>query len=261
MKRADPSGDAVLLARIAERADEATAFLRRITDEFPAVAFASSLGVEDMLLTDLIARARLPITIFTLDTGRLPEETYALMATQRQHYGLPLQVYFPEHVALEAWVGEHGVNAFYDSVEQRRQCCRLRKVEPLGRALAGQQAWITGQRAEQSVTRAGLPLREHDAVHGIAKFNPLAEWSEREVWAYVDMHHVPYNALHDRFFPSIGCAPCTRAITPGEDVRAGRWWWENAEARECGLHPGKHPDASSAIAPVSSLIREGKAPQ
>lgn len=238
MKRPDYRNDAELVARVEARSAAALALLREIAGDFAPALFASSLGVEDMVLTDLIAREQLPIGIFTLDTGRLPEETYALLATTRAHFGLPLAVHFPQREALEAWVNENGINAFYDSVELRRACCRLRKVEPLGRALAGAKAWITGQRAEQSVTRAGLALREEDAAHGIAKFNPLAEWSEREVWTYIQLHQVPYNALHDRFYPSIGCAPCTRSVTPGEDLRSGRWWWENADVRECGLHPG-----------------------
>ena len=253
MSRPDYRGDAELVARVERRSVEALALLREIANDFSPAVFASSLGVEDMVLTDLIARERLPIGIFTLDTGRLPEETYALLDTTRRHFDLPVAVHFPQREALEAWLDEHGVNAFYDSVELRRACCRLRKVEPLGRALAGAKAWLTGQRAEQSVTRAGLPLREDDAAHGIAKFNPLTEWSEREVWAYVQLNAVPYNALHDRFYPSIGCAPCTRAISAGEDVRAGRWWWENPEVRECGLHPGTHATDANATAPISVI--------
>lgn len=242
MKRPDYSKDAELVAGVERRAAQAQTLLQEIAAKYSPAAFASSLGVEDMVLTDLIARSGLPIEIFTLDTGRLHEETYTLLAKVRSHYGpqlkLPLRVLFPRHETVEAWVGENGINAFRDSVELRRACCAMRKVEPLGRALAGKKAWITGQRAQQSVTRAGLPLQEDDAAHGMQKFNPLTEWSEREVWAYVQLHQVPYNELHDRFFPSIGCSPCTRPVTPGEDLRAGRWWWENPELRECGLHPG-----------------------
>ncbi|HNN09052.1 MAG TPA: phosphoadenylyl-sulfate reductase, partial [Azospira sp.] len=140
---------------------------------------------------------------------------------------------------LEPFVRENGINAFYDSVDLRKGCCHVRKVEPLQRALSGKKAWITGMRAQQSATRDGLPVRAFDAGNGLEKFNPLADWSEKEVWAYIKQHGVPYNALHDKFYPSIGCAPCTRAVTPGEDVRAGRWWWENPETKECGLHVKK----------------------
>ena len=242
MKRPDYTTDGELVARVEGRAEKALALLQEIAGKYSPAAFANSLGVEDMVLTDLIARAGLPIEIFTLDTGRLHEETYTLLAKVQSHYGAqlkqPLRVFFPRNESVEAWVRENGINAFRESVDLRRACCALRKVEPLGRALAGKKAWITGQRAQQSVTRAGLPLQEDDAAHGMQKFNPLAEWSEREVWAYVQLHQVPYNELHDRFFPSIGCSPCTRSVTPGEDLRAGRWWWENPELRECGLHPG-----------------------
>ena len=190
-----------------------------------------------MVLTDLIVREALPIAIFSLDTGRLPPETLDLIATVRRHYGLTLRLYYPRHDLVEAWTSEHGINAFYESVELRKGCCQVRKVEPLQRALAGQRAWITGMRAQQASTRDGLPLRGVDTANGgLQKFNPLADWSEQEVWAYIRRHGVPYNALHDRFYPSIGCAPCTRAVTPGEDIRAGRWWWENPESKECGLH-------------------------
>lgn len=200
------------------------------------LTFANSFGAEDMVLTDLILRHQLPVEIFSLDTGRLPAETYELMGKVEQHYDTRLKVFFPQAAAVENYVRSHGINAFYDSVELRKACCQVRKIEPLQRALAGKQAWITGLRASQSVTRSALPEREFDEGNGLVKLNPLADWSEAEVWAYIRIHDVPYNALHDRFYPSIGCAPCTRAVTPGEDVRAGRWWWENPETKECGLH-------------------------
>ena len=231
--------DAALLDAVAGKVTAARSLLREIADDFSPAAFASSLGAEDMVLTDLIVRDRLAIEIFSLDTGRLPAETYELIGKVKSHYGLALRLYYPRHDLAEAWTGEHGINAFYDSVELRKGCCHFRKVEPLQRALAGRKAWITGMRAQQSATRDGLPIRSFDAGSGDAgleKFNPLADWSEREVWAYIKQNQVPYNTLHDKFYPSIGCAPCTRAITPGEDVRAGRWWWENPESRECGLH-------------------------
>ncbi|MBW7900270.1 MAG: phosphoadenylyl-sulfate reductase [Rhodocyclaceae bacterium] len=228
--------DDALIASTADKAAKAKTLLAEIARDFSPVAFANSLGAEDMVLTDLIVGEKLAIEIFSLDTGRLPAETYDLMARVQEHYGLKLKVFTPRHDLLEAWVREHGINAFYDSVELRKGCCHVRKVEPLQRALAGRKAWITGMRAQQSATRGGLPVRVFDEGNGLEKFNPLADWSEKEVWAYIRQHGVPYNALHDRFYPSIGCAPCTRAVTPGEDVRSGRWWWENPETKECGLH-------------------------
>ena len=201
----------------------------------PAV-FANSLGAEDMVLTDLIVRESLAIEIFSLDTGRLPAETYELMGRLRRHYGLTLKLYYPRHELVESYTGQHGINGFYESVELRKGCCQVRKVEPLQRALAGKRAWVTGLRAEQAATRAHLELHEFDHANGLEKFNPLADWSEREVWAYIHANDVPYNKLHAQNYPSIGCAPCTRAIGPGEHVRAGRWWWEEPATKECGLH-------------------------
>ena len=231
--------DQALRDSLAERVAAARMLLCEIARDFSPAAFASSLGAEDMVLTDLIVTERLDIEIFSLDTGRLPAETYALIAKVKSHYGLALRLYYPRHDLAEAWTRENGINAFYESVELRKGCCFVRKVEPLQRALAGRKAWITGLRAAQSATRDGLPVRSFDAANGdggLEKFNPLAAWSEDEVWAYIMLNEVPYNALHDSFYPSIGCAPCTRPITPGEDVRAGRWWWENPESKECGLH-------------------------
>jgi phosphoadenosine phosphosulfate reductase len=216
-----------------------TKLLRNIAADFSPAVFASSLGAEDMVLTDIIRREKIDIEIFSLDTGRLPIETYDLMHQVHQHYGLNLTIYYPKHELVEAFTRNHGINGFYDSVELRKACCYARKVEPLQRALAGKRAWITGQRAQQSATRADLPERQFDADNGLEKFNPLHDWNEREVWSYIHSHDVPYNKLHDKFFPSIGCAPCTRAISPGEDIRSGRWWWENPESKECGLHAKK----------------------
>ncbi|HEY4134729.1 MAG TPA: phosphoadenylyl-sulfate reductase [Alphaproteobacteria bacterium] len=210
------------------------------------VTLASSFSVEDMVLTDLIDRHGLSIGIFTLDTGRLPEETYTLMQQTRARYRTPVEVYAPQAAAVEAYVATNGPNAFYDSVELRQACCAIRKVEPLKRALAGKQGWVTGQRRQHSVTRRDLPLREWDADNAMHKFNPLAAWSNEDVWAYVRANDIPYNALHDRGYASIGCGPCTRAITVGEDIRAGRWWWENPETKECGLHPHANPDRKAS---------------
>lgn len=212
------------------------ATLDRIAREFTPAAFASSLAAEDMVLTDMILRARLPISIFTLETGRLHQETLGMIDRIREIYEVDVELFRPEPAAIDAYVQQHGLNAFYDSVDLRKECCRIRKVEPLRRALAGKKAWVTGQRRAQSTTRAALAVQEDDEVHGMQKFNPLADWSEDDVWNYLRNNQVPYNPLHDKGYPSIGCEPCTRAIQPGEDVRAGRWWWENPESKECGLH-------------------------
>lgn len=210
--------------------------LARIASDYTPIALANSLGAEDMVLTDLIMKNTLDIEIFSLDTGRLPTETYTLMADVQLHYGLKLKLYYPNHVNVETFTRKHGINGFYDSVELRKACCHARKVEPLQRALAGKQAWITGLRTQQSATRSALPLQAYDEANGLEKFSPLADWSEKEVWAYIRLFDVPYNRLHDRFYPSIGCAPCTRPVAIGEDVRAGRWWWEEPASKECGLH-------------------------
>jgi len=227
--------DAQLMDALGEKVEQAKALLRKIAADYAPAALANSLGAEDMVLTDLIAATGSDIEIFSLDTGRLNPETYDLMAKVQARYG-QLKLYYPQHEPLEAWTREHGINAFYESVDLRKGCCFIRKVEPLSRALAGKRAWITGMRAQQSATRAELPVQVFDEANGLEKFNPLAAWSEKEVWAYIKQHEVPYNALHDRFYPSIGCAPCTRAVTPGEDIRSGRWWWEAPESKECGLH-------------------------
>ena len=224
------------MSDLANRVADTQAILARIAAEYTPAVFASSLAAEDMVLTDLILRAKLPIRIFTLETGRLHKETLGMLERIREVYGYEVEPYRPDAAAVDAYVQQNGLNAFYDSVEMRKECCRIRKVDPLNRALAGQRAWITGQRRTQSATRVELHVQEDDAAHGMAKFNPLADWSEEDVWHYIRSNEVPYNPLHDRGYPSIGCEPCTRAIQPGEDVRAGRWWWENPESKECGLH-------------------------
>ncbi len=203
----------------------------------PKLALASSFGAEDMVLIDMLAKLEPRTKMFTLDTGRLPEETYDLMERVRERYKVAIESYFPNRDAVEELERERGFYSFRRSIEERKFCCHIRKVEPLGRALAGLDAWMTGLRREQALTRAGVDLVEIDASHGsICKLNPLAPWTEEQVWAYIREHRVPYNALHDRAYPSIGCAPCTRAVKPGEDIRAGRWWWENPDTKECGLH-------------------------
>ncbi|MBI9054621.1 MAG: phosphoadenylyl-sulfate reductase [Bacteroidales bacterium] len=200
------------------------------------VGFASSLGAEDQVLTDMICKINKNANIFTLDTGRLFPETYDLIAKTSDHYDIKIKVYFPDHTKVEAMVEEKGINHFYKSVENREMCCFLRKKEPLHRAFKGLEAWICGLRRDQSITRFDNQLVEWDEQHNLFKINPLINWSEDMVWNYIKENNVPYNELHDKGFPSIGCQPCTRAIKPGEDVRAGRWWWEQPEKKECGLH-------------------------
>lgn len=201
------------------------------------VQIASSFSVEDIVLIDLIHRTDHPVGIFAIDTGRLNEETYEVADAVASRYGVKIAWYFPQSEAVQALEGGKGLFSFRDSLENRHECCRIRKVEPLARALAPLSGWVTGQRREQSLTRSEIAAIEIDAAHGnIVKINPLIDWSEAEVWAYVERERLPVNRLHKQGYPSIGCAPCTRAIQAGEDVRAGRWWWENAEHKECGLH-------------------------
>lgn len=210
--------------------------IRILTEEFPgAVAFSTSFGQEDQVLADIIWRNQLPVRVFTLDTGRLFQETYDLMDLTRARYKQPFEIYFPETATVEALVKEKGMNSFYDSVENRKECCYVRKVVPLNRALTGTKVWITGLRAEQSENRHDMPVLEWDEGRQLYKYNPLIHWSFEEMVAYLKEHNVPYNKLHDKGFISIGCAPCTRAIEPGEHPRAGRWWWEESK-KECGLH-------------------------
>ena len=205
-----------------------------------SAAIASSFGVEDVVLIDLAAQHAPSARIFTLDTGRLPPETYDVMEEVRRRYGVRIETFFPDRRAVERLEEEKGFFSFRESVQERKDCCAIRKIEPLSRALSGKAAWITGLRREQSVTRAEVAIVETDADHGgIAKINPLAAWTESQVWTYARERSLPVNALHERGYPSIGCAPCTRAIAPGEDVRAGRWWWEQPEHKECGLHRAK----------------------
>lgn len=198
--------------------------------------FASSLGAEDQVLTDLIVRDKLDIPIITLDTGRLFEETLDLIAATEARYKIKIEVFTPDTAELEALINLHGVNCFRESLDLRKKCCAVRKITPLKRALAGKKLWICGLRRDQSMTRAGIELLEDDPANGLWRLNPLADWSEERVWDYIKAHDVPYNVLHDRGFPSIGCASCTRAVKRTEDVRAGRWYWEQPEHRECGLH-------------------------
>jgi len=218
------------------KTSELERLLVRVALEHAPAALASSLSAEDMVITDVVLRHGLGIEIFTLDTQRLHADTLNVIAAIRKRYGYDMRVFRPEPEAVTEYVVKFGRDAFYESAELRKRCCHIRKVEPLNRALEGKEAWITGQRRDQAVTRSELEVQEYDAARGKVKFNPLADWSEDEVWTYVRAFDVPYKALHDQGYRSIGCAPCTRPTVAGEDVRAGRWWWEQPEARECGLH-------------------------
>lgn len=200
------------------------------------IALSSSLSIEDQVLTDMICRLKPDARIFTLDTGRLFPETYNLIDQTAMHYGIRLEVFFPDCTEVEKLVADCGINGFYESLEKRKRCCRIRKLDPLERALRGLDAWICGLRREQSVTRSEMRAVEWDEAHGLLKINPLIDWHEEQVWEYIRRNHVPYNKLHEQGFPSIGCQPCTRAVKPGEDIRAGRWWWESPDHKECGLH-------------------------
>lgn len=221
---------------LTDKIEAVFSLLTSIERNYAPACLACSFGVEDMVLVDLICKYAPGIEIFTLDTGRLPRETYDVMQKVKERYARRISIYFPQAQAVESYVGEHGPNGFYETVELRKECCHIRKVEPLKRALTGKKAWISGVRRRQAVTRKSLPLSEWDSEHKLQKFNPLIDWSEDDVWDYVRHFELPYNALHDQGYASIGCAPCTRAITVGEDIRAGRWWWEDATTKECGLH-------------------------
>ncbi len=225
-----------LTSSVDKKREQVIDLLKSAANTYPAITFANSFGAEDMVLTDIINKAQLPIEIFSLDTGRLPTETYTLMGEVEKQYATKPVIFFPKHETVEDYVRTNGINAFYESIELRKACCHMRKVEPLKRALKDKQAWVTGMRAEQASTRASLPTQEFDESNQLEKFNPLSDWTEKEVWAYIRIYNVPYNALHDQFYPSIGCAPCTRSVAMGEDIRAGRWWWEDPQNKECGLH-------------------------
>lgn len=226
---------AALLAETAGLSIAAT--IKLLTARYPgAVTCSSSFSYEDQVITQVIAENELPVSLFTLDTGRLFSQTYTLWQTTLQTYGIPIKAYYPEAAELEAFASTEGPDAFYQSVAHRKTCCHIRKVVPLQRALRGQAVWITGLRAEHSPGRSNLDLFEWDEHNRIIKYNPLLHWDTAAVKAYIRQHRIPYNTLHDQGFVSIGCAPCTRAIRAGEDFRAGRWWWEDSSKKECGLH-------------------------
>lgn len=228
--------DDELIKIIDEKSKNVISLIQKNIEKYSSVAFANSLGAEDMVLIDLIQKNKLSVEAFSIDTGRLPPETYNLIQKVEDKYQFKIKLYFPDHQKIESYVNTNGINAFYNSIDLRKSCCAIRKVEPLNRALKDKKVWITGMRQEQSQTRFALKEEEFDEVHQSQKLNPLSTWSELEVWAYIKINDVPYNTLHDQFYPSIGCAPCTRAISAGEDIRAGRWWWEDPQNKECGLH-------------------------
>jgi phosphoadenosine phosphosulfate reductase len=207
-----------------------------LNDPTKNTALSSSFGAEDQILTDMMLKITKKSNIFTLDTGRLPYETYNVMDATNLKYSTQIDVYFPNHESVEELYKTQGINGFYASTQNRKRCCFVRKMEPLKRALKNVDVWITGLRASQSVNREEMLLFEYDKTFNVIKVNPLIGYSERDVWDYIKEHNVPYNKLHKQGYPSIGCAPCTRAVKDGEDIRSGRWWWENHEHKECGLH-------------------------
>lgn len=203
------------------------------------IGLASSLSIEDQTLTAMICDIDKSCRIFTLDTGRVFPETYSLISKTNDRFGIKLEIFFPDHRLVQPMVEKHGINLFYQSIELRKECCHVRKLEPLKRAFRGLEVWICGLRHEQSITRTTNHMIEWDAANNMIKINPLINWTEQQTWDFIRANQVPYNSLHDKGFPSIGCQPCTRATESGEDIRAGRWWWENPEQRECGLHNSK----------------------
>ena len=223
----------------AQLADKTAILHERLLDiskRFTDVRFATSLAAEDMVVTDAISKANAKIKLFTLATGRLHQETVDMVKTTEDHYGVAIEKVYPQESDVQAFVDQYGMNGFYDGEEPKKACCGARKIKPLNAALLGADAWITGQRREQSTTRTELNFEELDDARGIAKFNPLFDWSEADIWAYIKQENVPIHPLHLKGYPSIGCEPCTRQVKKGEDIRAGRWWWLQSDSKECGLH-------------------------
>ncbi len=235
----NPSTREEYLQVLNEKFDDASAeevvgyFLKQFKGR---IALSSSLSIEDQALTNMLVKTDHEARIFTLDTGRLFPETYQLIDRTDMTYNIKIEVFFPDYKKVQEMVQQEGINLFYNSIESRHRCCHVRKLEPLKRAMQSLDVWICGLRKEQSITRKNMQTIEWDDIHGKIKVNPLINWTEQNVWDYIKTNHVPYNKLHDKGYPSIGCQPCTRAIQPGEDIRAGRWWWEDPEHRECGLH-------------------------
>lgn len=224
------------IKKLTAGADPVTA-LKLLADQFPGeIVFSTSFGWEDQAVSHMIFTNNLPIKVFTLETGRLFPETYYVWNRTMEIFGQPIHAYYPQNEPLEKMVNAKGPNSFYESVENRKECCGIRKVEPLNRALAGNKCWITGIRAEQSANRQFMENVEWDEQHQLIKFHPVFNWTLDDLKNYIKKHNIPYNTLHDKGFPSIGCLPCTRAVQPGEDFRAGRWWWEDQSKKECGLH-------------------------
>lgn len=221
---------------LATKSAELVRRLGEISSRFKDVRFATSLAAEDMVVTDAIKKANAKIKLFTLATGRLHQETVDMVGATEKHYGLSIDKVYPQEKDVQAFIDQYGMNGFYDGEEPKKACCGARKIKPLNAALIGADAWITGQRREQSTTRTELNLEELDEARGIAKFNPLFDWSEADIWAYIKQENVPIHPLHLKGFPSIGCEPCTRQVKQGEDIRAGRWWWLQSDSKECGLH-------------------------
>ena len=234
------------------KAAATVAQLRAAVAEYKNVTYANSLGAESMVLTDLIWREVPTIDMFSIDTGRLFPETYELIERLQRRYDRGLRIFFPDGSQVERWVARNGINGFRNSVEERQDCCRIRKIEPFRRALDGKNAWVTGIRKGQSASRALATPVEWDAEYGLHKISPMLDWSEKDVWAYIRKLRLPYNTLHDTGFPSIGCAPCTRAVQAGDDARSGRWWWERPESRECGLHPRRKAPAAVPVPALQS---------
>ena len=230
---------------VAEKYQQLINLLKQTVEQYQKVVLATSLGIEDVILMETVFQQKLPIAMFTLETGRLPEETLTLLQALQKRYEGAINIYFPDAQAIESYTKTHGINGFYQSVDLRKQCCYIRKVAPLQRALSGYKAWLTGIRQQQSIERSGLVLSTWDEAHGLQKINPLIDWLAKEIWELAHYLEVPYNSLHDQHYPTIGCAPCSRAIAQGEDFRAGRWWWEQNANKECGLHS---PTLNSGIA-------------
>ena len=226
-------------AELAEKSATLKQRLQDISKRFSDVRFATSLAAEDMVVTDAISKAQAPIKLFTLATGRLHQETVDMVKTTEDHYGVAIEKVYPQESDVQAFIDQYGMNGFYDGEEPKKACCGARKIKPLNAALLGADAWITGQRREQSTTRTELNFEELDDARGIAKFNPLFDWAEADIWAYIKQENVPIHPLHLKGFPSIGCKPCTRQVKKGEDIRAGRWWWLQSDSKECGLHVNK----------------------
>jgi phosphoadenosine phosphosulfate reductase len=226
-------------AQLAEKSDTLTQRLSDISKRFSNIRFATSLAAEDMVITDAISKAGSNIKLFTLATGRLHQETVDMVKTTEDRYGASIEKVYPKDEDVQAFIEQYGMNGFYEGEEPKKACCGARKIKPLNAALLGADAWLTGQRREQSTTRTELNFEELDDARGIAKFNPLFDWTEADVWAYIKQEKVPIHPLHLKGYPSIGCEPCTRQVKKSEDIRAGRWWWLQSDSKECGLHVNK----------------------